>query len=116
MVGPPYHGTSSYPENATPGTLNRVSKPVSKSMCQNCLLSLSSEIIVYAAPSAFPPLTYTFLLLVPRGPILIVVIILTISHSLIGGGTHVLHEIHIVLGGMYMVPHHRECHVVRFAG
>lgn len=33
-----------------------------------------------------------------------VVLILTASHFLVGGGTHGLHEIHIVLGGMYIVP------------
>ena len=36
--------------------------------------------------------------------ILVVVLILTTAHFLVGGGTHGLHEIHIVLGGMYVVP------------
>lgn len=32
------------------------------------------------------------------------VLILTAAHFLVGGGTHGLHEVHIVLGGMYIVP------------
>ncbi|HZC21744.1 MAG TPA: hypothetical protein VE866_00265, partial [Candidatus Binatia bacterium] len=36
--------------------------------------------------------------------ILAAVLILTASHFLVGGGTHGLHEVHIVLGGMYIVP------------
>ena len=36
--------------------------------------------------------------------ILAAILILTASHFLVGGGTHGLHEVHIVLGGMYIVP------------
>jgi hypothetical protein len=40
-----------------------------------------------------------------RGPaILIVVSGLTGAHFLVAHGTHGLHEIHIVLGGMYLIP------------
>lgn len=36
--------------------------------------------------------------------IVVAVLILTAAHFLVGGGTHGLHEIHIVLGGMYVIP------------
>jgi hypothetical protein len=52
---------------ATPGHLSRVSKPISKSTCQNCCMSLSSELPAYVARNASPLLAYTFLLLVPLG-------------------------------------------------